>query len=155
MQKPDEQTTPARAAPPLASAGRRSPRARVLIAEDDWAFRELLLWAFESDGYEAHAVASGPALLDTLASSLLPGSGVEAFDVVISDIRMPGWSGLPALEELCRSRMLPPIVAITAFGSEEVHERAERAGAVVVLDKPFDIADLTALSDRLIAHRAA
>ncbi len=155
MQKASEQSTEGQAKPPPTSDGRRTKPARVLIAEDDWAMRELLLWAFEADGYEVRAVASGSALLDTLASSLLSDSGVEPFDLVVSDIRMPEWSGLPALEKLCRSRMMPPIVAITAFGSEEVHERAELAGAIVVLDKPFDIADLTALSDRLIAHRAA
>jgi len=155
MHKANEPDAGAQARPPATTDGRRSTPARVLIAEDDWAMRELLLWAFEADGYEVHSVASGPALLDTLASSLLPDSDVRPFDLVVSDIRMPGWSGLPALESLCRSRTIPPIVVITAFGSEEVHERAEHAGAIVVLDKPFDIADLTALGDRLIAHRAA
>jgi CheY-like chemotaxis protein len=155
MQKAIETNAGGEAKPVRASAVQLQRPARVLIAEDDWAMRELLLWAFDADGYEVTAVASGPALLETLASSLLADSGVEPFDLVVSDIRMPGWSGLPAMEELCRSRVLPPVVAITAFGSEEVHERAERAGAIVVLDKPFDVAELTALGDRLLAHRAA
>jgi CheY-like chemotaxis protein len=155
MQNAIEQFTESHPEPEPAPATERVQRARVLIAEDDWAMRELLLWAFDADGYEARAVASGPELLEVLASSLLPGSGVERFDLLIADIRMPGWSGLPALEELCRSRLLPPIVAITAFGSEEVHERAVRAGAVVVIDKPFDLADLTALADYLLSHAAA
>jgi CheY-like chemotaxis protein len=127
-------------------------RPRVLIAEDDWAFRELLLWAFEADGYHVVGVANGADVLGLLASSMLAGSGIAPFDLVISDIKMPGWTGLLALEELARNRRMPPIVAMTAFGSQEVHERATRAGAVAVLDKPFDIADLTALTDRLLAQ---
>ena len=44
---------------------------------------------------------------------------------------------------------------ITAFGSEEIHKEARRAGVVAVLDKPFDVADLTALSRRVIAKQVA
>jgi CheY-like chemotaxis protein len=154
MQKKANEPATWAQAEPSSTHGRHARRTRVLIAEDDWAMRELLLWAFDADGYEVHSVASGPALLETLASSLLSDMGVEPFDLVVSDIRMPGWSGLPALEELCRSPVMPPVVVITAFGSEEAHEHAKRAGAVAVLDKPLDIADLTALGDRLIAHRA-
>ncbi len=130
-------------------------RSRVLIAEDDWAFRDMLLFAFEDEGCEVVAVSDGSSLLQVLASSMLPKSGVKPFDLVVSDIRMPGWSGLPALEKLSRDPMLPPVVVITAFGSEEVHERAERAGAAAVLDKPFDIPDLTAIGRRVIAQHAA
>lgn len=136
-------------------AASEKQRARILIAEDDWAFRELLLWAFDADGYEVIGVSNGSDLLSLLAASLLPDSGVAPFDLVVSDVRMPGWNGLLALEDLSRSRRMPPIIVMTAFGSHEVHERASRAGAVAVLDKPFDIADLTALSDRLLGHGAS
>jgi CheY-like chemotaxis protein len=68
---------------------------------------------------------------------------------------MPGWNGLAALENLSRSPLVPPVVVITAFGSDEIHDRAERAGVVAVLDKPFDITELTALSRRMISQHAA
>jgi len=100
-------------------------------------------------------VGDGALLLDILDSSLLPNSGIKPFDLVISDVRMPGWVGLPALENLSSSPHAPPIVVITAFGSEEVHQRVQRAGAVAVLDKPFDVAELTALSRRVLSQRAA
>jgi len=126
-------------------------RSRVLIAEDDWAFRDMLLFAFEDDGCEVVAVSDGPSLLKALASSMLPKSGTKPFDLVVSDVKMPGWSGLAALEKLSQDPKVPPVVVITAFGSDEVHERAERAGAAAVLDKPFDIPDLTSLGRRVIA----
>jgi two-component system response regulator (stage 0 sporulation protein F) len=130
-------------------------RSRVLIAEDDWDFRDMLLFAFEDQGCDVVAVGDGASFLDVLASTLLPKSPVKPFDLVVSDIRMPRWRGLADLEALSHSPRVPPIVVITAFGSDEVHEQAERAGVVAVLDKPFDIADLTALGRRVISQRAA
>jgi CheY-like chemotaxis protein len=130
-------------------------RPRVLIADDEWAFRDLLLFAFEDEGYEVVAVGDGASLLDVLGASLLPRSGIKPFDLVVSDVRMPGWVGLSALENLSSSPQAPPVVVVTAFGSEEVHRRAEKAGAVAVLDKPFDIAELTALSRRVLSQHAA
>ncbi len=137
---------------PAKASARRS---RVLIAEDDWAFRDMLLFAFQDQGCDVVAVGDGAAFLDVLASTLLPKSSVKPFDLVVSDIRMPRWRGLADLESLSHSPKVPPIVVITAFGTDEVHQRAERAGAVAVLDKPFDIADLTALGRRVISRRAA
>ena len=132
----------------------RGKRARVLIAEDEWAFRALLIWAFEVEGCDVATVGTGPKLLEVLGTSMMPNSGIEPFDLVVSDVRMPGWSGLPALEDLCHSPVMPPIVVITAFGSAELHHRAEKAGAVAVLDKPFEVGDLTAVGLRaIVKHR--
>ncbi len=149
---------------PSESTGRRAStkasvhaprRPRVLVAEDEWTFRAMLLWAFEVEGYRVLGVADGRKLLEVLASSMLTTTGLDPFDMVVSDIRMPGWSGLPALEELCRSPLVPPVVVITAFGSDDLHHRVQEAGAAAVLDKPFDLADLTALVRRLMAVRSA
>jgi CheY-like chemotaxis protein len=126
-------------------------RARVLLAEDDWAFRDTLLWNFEENGYEVVAVGSGTDLLAVLASSMLPRSGVKEFDIIVTDLRMPGW-GLTGLEKLGDNPLLPPIVVVTAFGSDEVRQRAKHAGAVALLDKPFDLDELAALADTLIAQ---
>ena len=153
MKKNVEPDYPLLATAPRAADQAVKRRARVLIAEDDYAFRDLLVFAFEDDGYEAVSVPDGYDLLEVLGASLLPGSSVKPFDLVVSDVRMPRWSGLATLERLSHSPMVPPVVIITAFGSEEVHHRAKQAGAVTVLDKPFDVADLVDLSHRVIAQR--
>jgi CheY-like chemotaxis protein len=155
MKKNVEAEFPLLSTTPRKPRGEPQRRARVLIAEDDYSFRDMLVFAFEDDGYEAVAVPDGYTLLETLGSSLLSGSAVKPFDLVVSDIRMPRWSGLAALERLIHSPIVPPIVVITAFGSEEVHQRAKQAGAVAVLDKPFEILDLLDLGRRLIAQRLA
>lgn len=154
MKKSIDAEFPLVATAPIGSTKTINRQARVLIAEDDWAFRDLLLFAFEDEGCEVVAVGDGSSLLEVLGSSMVPKSPVKPFDLVVSDVRMPGWSGLTAIEKLSHSESAPPIVMITAFGSEEVHQRAKRAGVVAVLDKPFDIPDLTALGRRVIASHA-
>ena len=61
------------------------------------------------------------------------------YDLIISDIRMPGVTGLEVLEGASQTDGFPPMILITAFGNEETHEQAERLGAVAFLDKPFEI----------------
>jgi len=76
-------------------------------------------------------------------------------DLIVSDVRMPGWSGLDLLRFLRHRRSAIPVVLITAFGDRDTHERAARLGAAV-LDKPFALADLRrAIDDARIALRRA
>ncbi len=126
-------------------------RARLLIAEDDRSFRTLLRHVFLRWGYDVVTVDDGVELLDRLGQALASGSTEQAFDAVVSDIRMPGWSGLDVLATLGQEAHAPPVVLITAFGDENLHQRAERAGAAAVFDKPFDLDALQDLIARLVA----
>jgi FixJ family two-component response regulator len=89
-------------------------------------------------------------LLERLSTSLSAGLDHDRFDVVVSDVRMPGWSGLNVLITMSHQVKPPPIVLITAFGDERLHEQAMKAGAIAVLDKPFELDDLCALVNRLM-----
>lgn len=120
-------------------------RIRLLLAEDDGPFRDMLVWAFEDAGCEVVAVGNGTDLRELLASSLPSRAAVKPFDIVVTDVRMPGWTGLHAIESLTGAPDLPPIVVMTAFGDEETKDRAKKAGAIAVLDKPIDPAVLCAL----------
>jgi CheY-like chemotaxis protein len=128
---------------------RRFRRKRLLLAEDDTAFRMLLRQSFMMGGYEVVAVEDGMEMLETIAHSLSTGIDSDDFDVVVSDVRMPGWTGLNVLASMRDLPDPPPVVLITAFGDERLHEQAERAGAVAVLDKPFELDDLLDLVNRL------
>lgn len=119
---------------------RRAPH--VLLAEDDGQLRRLVGDALRERGLVVLEVGSGGGLLQTLGSCLL--GELPAPDLVLSDQRMPGTTGLEVLEGLRRARWELPFVLFTAFGDPALIERATRLGATVV-DKPCDVDDLAAL----------
>ena len=114
---------------------------RVLLAEDDGEMRALLARALRKAGYEPVGCRHGLELLDRL-SPLLDGADSVAYDLIISDVRMPGILGVEVLEGLHRHKGLPPVILITAFGDDQTHADAVRFGAAAVFDKLFDIDDL-------------
>jgi FixJ family two-component response regulator len=61
---------------------------------------------------------------------------------IISDVRMPGLSGVEMYRELAGRGERPPIIFISAFASEKVRRQAFDAGAACVLSKPVDCADV-------------
>lgn len=111
--------------------------ANVLIAEDDPALRELLAFCFFREGYAVTSCSDGLCLLERLHDSL-DGEG-EPIDLVVTDIRMPGLTGLEVLESLCDRPHRPPVICMTAFGDPGTHAVARRLRAAATFDKPFDI----------------
>lgn len=111
---------------------------RILVAEDDDEMRVLLAWSLRWEGYDVVQCRNGMQLLDALSTSIVEGEA-ERLALVISDIRMPGISGLEILRGLQLSNKFPPMVLITAFGDEETHAEADRLGAAAMFDKPFAI----------------
>ncbi len=128
--------------------GRAGPR-RLLLAEDDGSFRFLLASALRKDGYQIVAVSNGVDLIDILGDSLSQDGTFAPFDLVLSDLRMPGWPGLEALAKLGQHPAMPPVILFTAFGDEDTHKRAREIGALTLLDKPFDIDHLRAIVARV------
>lgn len=125
---------------------------RVLIAEDDPDLHRFLVTVFDQDGYIVDEVKTG---FDLLARASRPHSRDQELDLIISDIRMPGLTGLEVLAGL-RSPHRPggwntPVILITAFGDEETHAEAKRLGAAI-FDKPFDIDDLRACAINMVSR---
>jgi DNA-binding response OmpR family regulator len=120
------------------------PAARVLLAEDDAEVRRLLTQALRRDGYDVIAVSTAEDLLGVLSASEAASPPGEPPDLIVSDIRMPGISGLEMLGVLRQGERPPPVILITAFGDSETHAKAARLGAEFVFDKPFDLSDLRA-----------
>lgn len=122
------------------------PPRRVLLAEDDAAMRALLACRLRRAGFEVIEASNGAEALQRLAqrSAGTPGTAM-AIDVVVSDLRMPGCDGLKILASLQQSAACVPLILITAFGTMATHLEAERLGAYAIVDKPFDLDDLTAL----------
>lgn len=131
-----------------ANARRRRPAGagppHILVAEDDDEMRALLAQTLRANGYEVGEYSDGLRLVARLASAQ-----AGEFDAIVSDIRMPGASGLAILEGLKKCQDAPPVILITAFGDRETHELARRLGAAGMFDKPFDVDELLAALRRI------
>jgi CheY-like chemotaxis protein len=111
-------------------------KTRVLIAEDDPEMRALLAQSLAEAGAVVEQVPDGYAMRERLTQIV---DEDQMPDLVISDVRMPGWSGLDVLRWLSVNHPEIPVILITAFGERETHERARQLGAVAVYDKPLDL----------------
>jgi len=120
-------------------ATRRPPR--ILVADDDDEMRTFLVWVLKKQGYEVIECNTGLRLLENLGSLVLS-DGTDPIDLIVSDNLMPGVTGIEVLEGLHEFEGFPPIIMITAFGDQAIHERARELGAIDLLDKPFMLSEL-------------
>lgn len=124
----------------------RSNRAgKALIIEDDEGMRSLLEDFFKEEGFEADSVSDGSEAYRKLVR--------ETFDLIITDVRMPGLTGLDILPGIKRLHPEAPVIVITAFGSEEVHRKALLRGADAYLEKPVHLLKLRTLIHGLIGSK--
>jgi CheY-like chemotaxis protein len=123
---------------------------RILIAEDDREMRHLLASVLSRDGCQVVEAQDGRELLSHIGSLLLRSPDAIALDLIVSDVRMPGRSGLEVLAGLRRADWATPFILITAFGSDEIHREARRLGVAAVFDKPFELDELRASVLRLV-----
>lgn len=126
---------------------------RLLLAEDDEAFRTLLADTLRRDGYDVIEAKHGIHLLEALEPAMFEGHVEERPDLIISDYHMPGCTGMSILAGVQSSGLDIPFIVITAFGDAETHTKARHLGAVAVFDKPFDLDDLrTAVLNYMRPH---
>lgn len=116
---------------------------RIVLAEDDHEMRALLRDALRADGYEVTEAANG-GQLRALLDAAITGQDQRSIDLIITDNRMPKCTGLDVLNLLRERDWATPVILITAFGTEEVHEEARRLGVAAVFDKPFRLHSLRA-----------
>jgi CheY-like chemotaxis protein len=150
---PDKGRPSADTAP--AGADAATAPARILVAEDYAALRGVVASALRRAGHEVIEAGDGVECVGYAQPWIFRGQRVEPPDVIVSDVRMPGWSGLEALEILRAGDQPPPIILMTAFGSAETHALAARLGAAYVLDKPFAVEELVQLVDEMVRLRRA
>lgn len=108
----------------------KDSRRFVAIIDDDDSIRSALKDLMEESGFDAFACAS--------AEDFLKSDDKEKTACLVTDIRMPGMSGLELQLKLNADHQKIPIIFITAHGDEDIRLRAMRAGAVEFMAKPFD-----------------
>ena len=95
---------------------------RILLAEDDGEMRRLLAQELCAVGYDVIQCCNGRDLLAHFESFIL-NNDVLDFKLVISDILMPGLTGLEIFEDLHSYQGFPPTILITAFGDENTRKK--------------------------------
>jgi CheY-like chemotaxis protein len=124
---------------------------RALVADDDDDIRELVSAALRADGFDVVEARDGTEMLKMLDAWAQHTVDTKPADIVITDVRMPGVSGIEALARLRNGHWHIPVVIMTAYGNAELREEADRLGADVVFDKPFDIDELRVGVSSLLA----
>jgi FixJ family two-component response regulator len=106
----------------------------VAIVDDDESLRIALVGLVRSVGYDARGFASGEECLQSGA--------VHSFSCIITDIQMPGMSGIDLKLHLAAQQCTLPVIMITARPDPSLEEKALAAGAVGFLRKPFEASAL-------------
>jgi len=109
---------------------------RILIVDDDAGQRSLLDSFLKSQGFDTIPVASGEKALEVLRTG--------AINMMISDVRMPGISGLETLRQARQEHVVLPVLLVTAYADIREAVGAMRDGAVNYLAKPIDLDELLA-----------
>ncbi len=119
---------------------------RILFVEDDASGRELGLYNLRKAGYEADGAETGEQALQLFSP--------ERYSLVITDLKMPGMSGMDLLAALKQQAPDLPVLVITAYGSVDVAVEAMKRGAYDFIGKPFNREHLLMSVERALEHRA-
>jgi NtrC-family two-component system response regulator AlgB len=120
--------------------------AAILVVDDEKNIRTHLATYVRSLGHTAETAADAAAALDAI--------GQNAFDVVLTDVRMAGMDGLALLRELRRRRPQVVVVLMTAYATVAQAVDAMRAGAYDYLVKPFSLDQVSLLLTRVLEVQA-
>ena len=117
---------------------------RILVVDDEDSLRRVLQVQLEQDGYSVVTAASAQQ-----AFSLLQ---LRGYDLVITDLRMPGLSGMEVLKQVKSQYSETVVIVLTAFGTVETAVEAMKAGAYDFLTKPVHPDELSLVVARALDH---
>lgn len=119
-------------------------KGRILVVDDDPSLRRVLQAQLEQEGYEV-AVAASP-------QEALPVLQLRSFDLVITDLKMPGMSGLELLKHVRTRYPQTIVIMLTAFGTVDTAVEAMKAGAYDYLTKPVHSDEMLVVVRRALEH---
>src|SRR3989304_6310653 len=119
---------------------------RVLVIDDEKNLLEFLNIMLSQEGYDVAVACGGKEAIDILKNN--------AFDVVVTDIKMPRIGGLEALKFIKENSPDTMVVMITAFASHETAVEAMKAGAYDYVTKPFNNDQIKLVIKKAIEKRS-
>ena len=121
-------------------------KGKILIVDDDPLVRDVLsAILFHSGNYATELAADGIAGIERVKAS--------DFDVVFTDLTMPGINGIDFMREAVRLRPTLPVVVITGNSTIDAAINAMREGAKDFITKPFNVATVTSIADRIVGEK--
>ncbi|MDR2724915.1 MAG: sigma 54-interacting transcriptional regulator [Candidatus Adiutrix sp.] len=117
----------------------------ILVIDDDLSLREMLEMMLRGAGHKVSLADDG---LSGLAAA-----EEGHFDLIISDLKMPGLNGLDLLKRLRAEGLTTPLILVSAFARDDMAVEAMRGGAYDFIPKPFKPHDLLAVVDSALAHQ--
>ncbi len=119
----------------------------ILVVDDELSMREFLKILLEKAGYQVTTAADASSAIDHIQN--------KDFDLVLSDIRMPGMGGLTLLEKIKEVNSSIPVIMITAYASPDNAVVAMKSGAFDYITKPFKVDEITKIIRSAISATAS
>jgi excisionase family DNA binding protein len=141
-QRPRASRPAAAAAPARAAAAAARPR--VLVADDEASIRDLLAKTLALAEYEVDLVPDGRSAIERLR--------IMPYDLLITDLKMPGVDGLAVIREARRLRADIPVIIITGFSTEASAIEAVNLGVSGYLTKPFRVPRVLATAAKALGE---
>jgi two-component system response regulator PilR (NtrC family) len=123
-----------------------SAAARILIVDDEQGMREFLSICLGRAGHNCTTVASGAEAMRLTSD--------RPFDLVITDLTMPGVGGMEVLRHVCALPDAPMVIMITAFATADTAIEAMKIGAYDYLTKPFKVDEIQVVVSRALERRS-
>ncbi len=125
--------------------GKDAAPGRVLVVDDHRSARESMVDILRQSGHEVDSCTSAAEALNTIRG--------KVFDCIVTDLKMPGMTGVEFIVQLEQRRYGAQVVMVTAHASVETAVEAMRHGAFDYIEKPFDIDQLEQLTNQAIEHK--
>ena len=121
-------------------------RAAILVVDDDESLRRVTQVQLQQAGFGVEAASSGKQALEILEA--------KPVDLVLTDMKMPGMTGVELLRAVQQSQPETLVILMTAYGTIETAVEAMKAGAYDYITKPVNQEELLILLNRALGHRA-
>ena len=107
---------------------------RILIADDEAALLSTMAFTLKRKGYETYTFIEGSSAYEEILKSF---QNNKLYDLIITDIQMPGISGMELIRKIREAGIETPVLAISGFGNKNMAVDLMRSGCNNFLDKPF------------------
>jgi len=115
---------------------------RIAVVDDQELLRDSLACTLSRAGYTVFSYSDADTALNSIKK--------HSFDIVITDLKMPGMDGVELLREIRRSGLDMPVIVMTAFGSVSSAVEAMKLGAYDYIQKPFEADEIELLVSRAL-----